>query len=58
VEEIFAIPGIGRALITAISARDLPTIQAGALIMAATYAGANLLADIAVAALDPRIRYD
>ena len=58
VEEIFAIPGIGRALIVAIEARDLPAIQAGALIMAATYAIANFLADIAYAVLDKRIRYD
>lgn len=58
VEEIFAIPGIGRALITAIAARDLPTIQAGALVMAATYATANFLADIAYGLLDKRIRYD
>jgi peptide/nickel transport system permease protein len=58
VEEIFAIPGIGRELIIAIETRDLPAIQAGALIMAATYAIANLLADIAYAVLDKRIRYD
>ena len=38
VEEIFALPGIGRQLIVAIQTRDLPAIQAGALIMAATYA--------------------
>src|SRR4051794_3920824 len=58
VEEIFALPGIGRQLIDAINARDLPAIQAGALIMAATYAVANFLADIAYALLDKRIRYD
>jgi peptide/nickel transport system permease protein len=58
VEEIFAIPGIGRQLIVAIEARDLPAIQAGALIMAATYALANFLADIAYALIDRRIRYD
>jgi peptide/nickel transport system permease protein len=58
VEEIFAIPGIGRALIVAIETRDLPAIQAGALIMAATYALTNFLADIAYALLDKRIRYD
>lgn len=57
VEEIFAIPGIGRALIVAIEARDLPAIQAAAVIMAATYAVVNFLADIAYAALDKRIRY-
>lgn len=58
VEEIFAIPGIGRELLIAIQNRDLPSIQAGALIMAATYAIANLLADIAYALLDPRLRYE
>jgi peptide/nickel transport system permease protein len=58
VEEIFAIPGIGRQLIVAIQTRDLPAIQAGALIMAATYAIANFLADCLYAVLDRRIRYD
>ena len=58
VVEIFALPGIGRQIIVAITARDLPAIQAGALIMAATYAIANFLADIAYALLDRRIRYD
>jgi len=58
VEEIFAFPGIGRQLIVAIESRDLPAIQAGALIMAATYALANFLADLAYALLDRRIQYD
>jgi peptide/nickel transport system permease protein len=58
VEEIFALPGIGRQLIVAITARDLPAIQAGALVMAVTYAVASTLADIAYALLDRRIRYD
>ncbi len=57
VEEIFAFPGIGRALIVGVQQRDLPSIQAGAMIMATTYALANLLADLAYAALDKRIRY-
>lgn len=57
VEEIFAIPGIGRQLIVSIQARDLPMIQAGALIMAATYSVANFLADMTYAALDKRIQY-
>jgi len=58
VEEIFALPGIGRQLIVAIEARDLPAIQAGALIMAATYSLANFAADMAYAWLDRRIQYD
>ena len=58
VEEIFALPGIGRQLIVAIQNRDLPSIQAGALIMATTYALANFLADLTYAWLDKRIQYD
>ncbi|GAB4176719.1 MAG: ABC transporter permease [Thalassobaculales bacterium] len=58
VEEIFAIPGIGRLIIVAVQARDLPMIQAGALILAATYALANFLADLAYASLDRRIQYE
>ncbi len=58
VEEIFALPGIGRALIAAIQSRDLPTIQAGAMLMAATYAAVNFLADCAYLLLDPRIRLE
>ena len=58
VEEIFAIPGIGRQLIVAVQNRDLPMIQAGALVLAATYAIVNFLADLAYGALDRRIRYE
>ncbi|MBP2200355.1 ABC transporter permease [Pantoea cypripedii] len=57
VEEIFAIPGIGRELIVAVQARDLPTIQAGVMILAATYSVVNFLADVAYVMLDKRITY-
>jgi peptide/nickel transport system permease protein len=57
VEEIFAIPGIGRTLIVAVQNRDLPMIQAGALVMAATYCVMNFAADLTYAALDKRIQY-
>ncbi len=57
VEEIFAIPGIGRELIVAVQARDLPTIQAGVMILAATYSVVNFLADLAYVVLDKRISY-
>jgi peptide/nickel transport system permease protein len=57
VEEIFALPGLGRQLIVAIQARDLPSIQAGALIMAATYSVVNFLADLGCAWIDKRIQY-
>ena len=57
VEEIFAWPGLGRLLIYALENRDLPVIQAITLILATVYALTNLLSDIAIAALDPRVRY-
>jgi len=58
VEEVFAYPGLGRLLVFAMQNRDLPLIQAGVLVMAATYATANLAADLLYAALDRRIQYD
>lgn len=58
VEEIFALPGLGRQIIVAIQNRDLPAIQAGALIMATTYCVVNFLADLTYAALDRRIQYE
>jgi len=58
VEEIFSIPGIGRSLMSAIQARDLPVIQAGVMLMAATYSIVNFIADLMYAWLDKRIQYD
>ncbi len=57
-ETIFAWPGIGRHLITAIGSRDFPVVQAGVLMLALAYVSANLLIDVTYAYLDPRIRYD
>ena len=58
VEEIFAWPGLGRLLIYALENRDLPVIQAVTLLLAMVYAMSNLLSDIVIAALDPRVRYE
>lgn len=57
VEEIFAWPGLGRLLIYALENRDLPVIQAVTLVLAAVYALSNLVSDIVIAILDPRVRY-
>ena len=57
VETVFAYPGLGRLLIFAIEHRDLPLLQAGALVVTAVYALANLVADLAYALVNPRIRY-
>jgi peptide/nickel transport system permease protein len=57
VEEVFAWPGLGRLLIYAVQNRDLPLMQAATLVMAAVYTLSNLLADIVIAWLDPRVHY-
>jgi len=57
VEEIFAWPGLGRTLIYALQNRDLPVIQAITLLLAVVYALSNLLADLVIAWLDPRVRH-
>ena len=57
VEQIFAFPGLGRLIVFAVQNRDLPLIQAGALVMATTYAAANLIADLLYAWVNPRVGY-
>ena len=57
VEEIFAWPGLGRLLMYALENRDLPVIQGVTLVLAMIYALSNLLSDLVIAALDPRVRY-
>jgi peptide/nickel transport system permease protein len=56
-ETVFARPGIGRYVVTAIGARDYPAIEAVVLIFAVIFVLINLLVDILYAFLDPRIRY-
>ena len=57
-EQIFRVPGIGRALIDGILAKDVPVVMAitfGVSILVVLF---NILADILYAVLDPRIKYD
>lgn len=56
VEKVFNYPGLGHYMIDAISDRDLPVVQAIALILAAVYVGVNLAADMLTMALNPRLR--
>jgi peptide/nickel transport system permease protein len=57
VETVFAIPGIGRLLVTSVFAQDYVVVQSGTLIIATAIILANLLVDIGYGWLDPRIRY-
>src|SRR5205823_1649776 len=56
VEFVFAYPGIGSALVDAVANRDLPIVQALAVLIAATYVACNVLADIATILVSPRLR--
>ena len=56
-ESVFAIPGIGRLTIEAVTQRDYPVIQGVILIASFVYVLINLAIDVAYAVLDPRIRY-
>ncbi|MEE8440078.1 MAG: ABC transporter permease [Spirochaetia bacterium] len=55
IENVFNYPGLGRLLIFAIDRRDFPLMQAIAMVTVAGFAGANLMADISYAILNPRI---
>ncbi len=57
VEQIFAWPGIGSLMITAITSRDYPVIMGVAVLICATVLIANLILDLIYAALDPRIEF-
>ena len=56
VENVFNYPGLGRMLVFAIDRRDLPLLQAVAMVTVIAFALANLIADLLYAYLNPRIR--
>ncbi len=56
VETVFQFPGIGLALVDAITARDVPVIQALVLLLSTCYVVLNILADVAVLLVTPRRR--
>ncbi|MBM3523504.1 MAG: ABC transporter permease [Alphaproteobacteria bacterium] len=57
IETVFALPGVGRLMASAILTRDYPVIQGGLLATAAVFVLLNLLVDILYCWIDPRIRY-
>jgi peptide/nickel transport system permease protein len=56
-EMIFVVPGMGTALLQAVSQRDYPTVQALIFVMALVFLAVNLVVDLLYAWIDPRIRY-
>ena len=57
IEQVFALPGMGRLALTAIGTRDFPLLQGEILVYASTIVVLSFLVDISYAFLDPRIRY-
>ena len=56
IEYLFAYPGLGSALTTAVAGRDLPVVQAIVLLLASVYVIVNLVADLLTVLLVPRLR--
>ena len=56
VEKVFAWPGMGLATVNAVAARDYPLVTAGVLVISIAVVIGGLLADVAAAMADPRIR--
>src|SRR3989441_2898624 len=56
VEAMFAWPGVGRRLVEAVQARDYPVVMAATAVTAVLVVAGNLLTDLGVAWIDPRVR--
>jgi peptide/nickel transport system permease protein len=54
IEQVFALPGLGRLLLTAILQRDYAVVQSTVVVVAAAFVVVNLLVDLVYRALDPR----
>ena len=57
IEEIFALPGLGRLTLNAIYQRDYPVVQGAVLFIAFAFVLVNLLTDLLYSLVDPRIRF-
>jgi peptide/nickel transport system permease protein len=56
-ETVFAWPGVGRMLVDAILARDLPLVQGSVLVVSLLFILVNLAVDLSYAAINPKVRY-
>lgn len=57
-ETVFAWPGIGRLLISAINNYDYPIVQSAIIVIASAFVLVNVVVDLVYALIDPRVRYD
>lgn len=57
VENVFAWPGLGQLMLSAVYARDFPVVQSGLIVVAALFILSNALVDVMSALVDPRVRH-
>ncbi|MDB4895720.1 MAG: binding-protein-dependent transport system inner rane protein [Firmicutes bacterium] len=57
IENVFALPGVGRVVVNAINQRDYPLVQGSVFLIASLFVVINLLVDIAYGLINPRVRY-
>jgi peptide/nickel transport system permease protein len=55
IETLFALPGVGRMLVTAINQRNYPVVQAGVLVVATLFILVSLITDLVIGWIDPRV---
>ena len=58
IEQVFALPGIGRLVVQGIMARDYPLVQGTMLLLGFAFVLVNIAVDLAYTLVDPRVRYD
>lgn len=56
VENVFAWPGMGQLMLSAVYSRDFPVVQSGLIVVAALFILSNALVDVISAFIDPRVR--
>lgn len=57
IENVFALPGVGRVVVDAINQRDYPLVQGTVFLIAALFVAINLVVDLSYGLINPRIRY-
>ncbi|HWH69890.1 MAG TPA: ABC transporter permease [Candidatus Sulfotelmatobacter sp.] len=58
IENVFALPGVGRVVVDAINQRDYPLVQGTVFLIAALFVVINLVVDLSYGLINPRIRYN
>lgn len=56
VEEVFALPGMGRLVLTGLAQREYAVVQSSVLVIAVMFVAVNLVVDLVYARIDPRVR--